>query len=153
MSPGGLYANVFVVYGVIVCIVLAASPARRPANAALVKLVFPALEKPTAACPCPVTMIDGIQYHTGLDAVAVGSNTVPVCVTVGVPLPTGTLISYQRTPSRSLVPVDWPLVFTARLCAVHSLPLRMCAANSRSSSASSLPLAPPVLPLCGTVSG
>jgi hypothetical protein len=112
------------------------SVATRPVVAALIRNDDPAVLKPNAACPWPETTTDGIQYQRAEKAEAAGSKIVPDWTTVGVPDPTGTFNSYQRTASRS--PLDaTPLELTAILCAVHNRPLRMCAAKRRSSSASS----------------
>jgi hypothetical protein len=106
----------------------------------------PAVLNPNAACPWPETTTEGIQYQRADPPDAAGSNIVPDSMTVGVPVPTGTLSSYQRAASRSPVDVPLPFESTAILCAVHRLPFRMCAAYNRSSSASS----PMLLPRAGT---
>jgi len=74
--------------------------------------------------------------------------TMPLCTSAGVVprLP----IWYQRTPFRVTVPVALPVLSTPMLCPVQRLPLRMMPFESRSSRLSSWPLAPPVLPRCGT---
>ncbi|PYJ81864.1 MAG: hypothetical protein DME73_06210 [Verrucomicrobia bacterium] len=110
----------------------------------------PAVLKPNAACPWPDTTTDGIQYQRAEEAVAAESKMVPDSTTVGVPEPTGTLSSYQRAASRSRLGDATPVESTAMLCAVHNLPLRMWAANNRSSSASSCPLVPLALTLIGS---
>src|SRR4051794_29593939 len=97
-------------------------------------------------------MIDGIQCQRGLEAAL--SKSVPDCTIEGVE--ERFCSSYQRAASRraALLEVSaTPDVLTEMLCAVHNRPLRTCAAKSRSSSASSWPLVPPVFPRCGTVRG
>src|SRR6476620_5088879 len=59
--------------------------------------------------------------------------------------------SYQRPAFLAVAVVDaTPVEPTRMLCAVQTRPLRIVAANKRSSRASRLPLVPPVLPVCST---
>src|SRR5438132_5223397 len=110
----------------------------------------PAVLKPNAACPWPDTTTDGIQYQRAEEAVAAESKMVPDSSTVGVPEPTGTLSSYQRAASRSLLGDATPVESTAMLCAVHNLPLRMWASHTRCSSDFSCPLVQLSLTLMGS---
>ena len=79
--------------------------------------------------------------------VGVAVKTMPAWTVVGVPEPTGTSNWYQREPVRVLLPTT-PVLSTAMFCEVQSWWLRMWAWNSRSSSASTRPFCPPVLPRC-----
>jgi hypothetical protein len=89
-----------------------------------------------------------MKYSRAAARVAAPSKIVPTWLTVGVPVVGGTTSSYQRTASRrSALPVDeTPVGSTEMAWAVHRRPLRMCAAMSRSSSASRLPFVPFVSP-------
>ena len=123
-----------------------ASVAARPANHASGCAWLPAVLPPITIARWPLTARDGIQYERGFDAAL--SNTVPLWTSDGVP---GSATSYQRDPVR-LPLAAAPEEFTPMLCAVQRWPSRICAANSRSSSASSCLLAP-VPPACGTFTG
>ena len=123
-----------------------ASPTRRPTVAALGCSLAPDVENPKAACPWPDTITDGMKKNRGLDAAP--SKIVPDCTIDGV-WPVGMPVSsYQRTAVR-VGELATPELFTPMLCAVQSVPFRKVAANSRSSSASSVF----VLPVWGAANG
>ena len=82
---------------------------------------------PSTACPCPVTVTDGIQYWRAAASVAALSNTVPDWTTVGVVVRFWN--SYQRVALRAAAAVlATPALLTRKLCAVHRRPLRATAA-------------------------
>src|SRR5690349_11963508 len=75
------------------------SVTKRPVVPAFTNDDCPAALKPNAAWPWPETTTDGIQYHCAENPAA-ESKIVPDWLTVGVPVPTGTIRSYHRTASR-----------------------------------------------------
>ena len=93
-------------------------------------------------------VMEGIQYWRAAVVLVAVSYTVPAWLRVGV-VPR-LVMSYQREAMRGWVVPGTPLVVTRRLWADHRCPLRMDAANRRSSSESRRPLLPPVLPWCST---
>jgi len=54
-----------------------ASFTRRPVVAAFGRKLLPAALKPIAACPCPETTTDGIQYQWADEPDGAGSKIVP----------------------------------------------------------------------------
>src|SRR6476659_6051064 len=142
----GPYVLVLLVYSCVVPTVPRVSPTRRPTVAALGCSLAPDVETPRAACPWAETITVGMKRNRGLEAAP--SKSVPVCTIDGV-WPVGMpLSSYQRTAVR-VGEVATPELSTPMLCAVQRLPFRMVAANSRSSSASSVF----VLPVWGAANG
>ena len=86
----------------------------------------PAVLYPIAACPWPVTLMEGIQCCRAAARVAAESKTVPDCTTAGVVV--RLWISYQRLASRAAVVPATPAAVTRKLWAVHRVVLRIIAA-------------------------
>src|SRR5436190_1923662 len=114
--------------------------------AAIVAGVAAAGVNPKALCPWPETITDGMRKNRGLEAAA--SKIVPDWWIVGV-WPVGMPVSSYHLTAVRVGELATPELFTPMLCAVQSVPFRNVAANSRSSSASSVF----VLPVCGAASG
>src|SRR6266566_4178988 len=123
-----------------------ASPARRPTVAALGCSLAPDVENPKAACPWPDTITEGMKKNRALEA---GPSKIrPDCTMDGVWAVGMPINPYHRAAGRG-GEVATPELFTPMLCAVHSVPFRKVAANSRSSSASSVI----ALPVWGAANG